>query len=119
MTAIKQGDFLLHRSLVLPGMAADDVDTIQACLKALPGMQQVVFDIGRQKVLLTYDASLLGFWTIEQVLTEAGWPPLKSRWARMRYAWYRYLDENARANAEARGACCSNPSDVYAKRHKD
>jgi len=118
METTKQGDFSVHRSLVLPDMGDDDVEKIQACLKALPGMQQVVFDPGRRKLALTYDASRLGFWSIEQALTEAGWPPSRDRWARMRYAWYRYLDENARANAEARGACCSNPSDIYAKRHK-
>ena len=118
METTKQGDFSVHRSLVLADMADDDVEAIQACLKALPGMQQVVFDLGRRKLALTYDASRLGFWSIEQALTEAGWPPSRDRWARMRHAWYRYLDENARANAEAKGACCSNPSDIYAKRRK-
>jgi len=118
METVKQGDFSVHRSLVLPGMADDDVPRIQACLNELPGMQQVVFDVGRRKIALTYDASRLGFWSIEQALTDAGWLLADDRWSRLRYAWYRYLDENARANAEAKGACCSNPSDIYAKRHK-
>jgi len=118
METVKQGDFSVHRSLVLPGMADDDVRNIQTCLNELPGMQQVVFDVGRRKIVLTYDASRLGFWSIEQALTDAGWPPAVGRWARMRHACYRYLDENARTNAEAKGACCSNPSDIYAKRHK-
>ncbi len=118
MNTTTPGDFSVHRSIALPGMGEDDVEKIQACLKALPGMQQLRFDLERKRVALTYDAARLGFWRIEQALTEAGWPPARDRWSRMRYAWYRYLDGNARANAEAKGACCGNPSDVYAKRRK-
>jgi len=118
MEGVTQGDFSVHRTLSLPGMADDDVPRIQACLKELPGMQQVVFDVARKKIVLTYDASRLGFQRVEQALSDAGWPPAGGRWSRLRYAWYRYLDENARANAEAKGACCSKPSDVYAKRRK-
>ncbi len=118
METAKQGDFSVHRSLVLPGMSDSNVQQIQACLTELPGMQQVVIDVGRRKIALTYDASRLGFWSIEQALAEAGWQSADDRWSRLRYAWYRYLDENARANAEAKGACCSNPSDIYARRHK-
>ncbi len=119
MNTPKQSGFLVHRSLVLPSMSADNVSPIQTCLNALVGMQQVVFDVGRRRVLLNYDAAHLGFRRIEQALTDAGWPLATGRWPRMRYAWYRYLDENAHTNAEGKGgACCSNPSDIYAKRHK-
>ncbi len=119
MDMLKHSNFSVHRSLALPDMSTDNRQKIEACLSGLPGMQQVEMDLERRKVSLTYDAAKLSFWSIELALTEAGWPPANGRWTRMRYAWYRYLDENARANAETKGgACCSNPSDIYAKRHK-
>ncbi len=37
----------------------------------------------------------------------------------LKAAWYRYLDETARANAGApRGSCCSSPTKVYTQRRK-
>ncbi len=114
----KLGDFSVHRTLVLSVMDEESVPKIRGCLEELPGMEQLVFDDGRRRLELTYDASLLGLPVIEQALADAGCSAADGRWSRMRRAWYRYLDENARANAMAKGACCSNPEEVYAKRHK-
>ena len=119
MEKIKQGDFHVSRSLQLPGIAAEMLADVLPYLQALPGMDGVAMDPSRHRLLLHYDASQLGFAQIEQALREAGWPLPDGRWARMRHAWYRYLDENAQANAAAKGgACCSNPSDVYARRQR-
>jgi copper chaperone CopZ len=112
--------FVVHRSLPVPGVHDQgNVQTIHDCLGGLDGVQEVDVDSARKRVRVVYDAAQVGFEAIEKVLIDAGYPLADNWWVRFKSGWYRYLDENARANAQSKGgACCSNPSDIYAKRHK-
>lgn len=63
-----------------------------------------------QSLRVSYDASGVNFRDIERLLDEANLKRPSSFWWRLKAAWYRYLDSNARSNALSRGgACCSRP----------
>jgi hypothetical protein len=112
--------FVVHRSLRMKG-AQDDNSMQVICdrLGSLEGMQKLEVGPGRGKITITYNAAQLGFADIEKNLVDIGYPSALGWWSRFKASWYRYLDENAQANAKSKGgACCSNPSDIYAKRRK-
>ena len=88
-------------------------------LSDMSGIQSIEQELDNNRIVVVYDTAKIGFNVIEKAFSDAGYSLLNNRWERFKYAWYRYLDENAKANAESKdGACCSNPSYIYAKRHK-
>ena len=112
--------FIVRRQLVVPGIQSDvGVQTITKLLAELTGMQQVDTDIKKKRLSVSYDSSQLSFADIEDALVTVGFPPTYNWWTRIKAAGYRYQDENDRITASSKGgACCSNPADIYAKRHK-
>ena len=112
--------FVVRRKVRLRGLASRErVEAVNRALRALEGMQEVRVDSGRQCALVCYDASRLSFGQIEQALIEAGCPPAPGIWARFKAALYRYMDENAHENAGRKpAACCSNPGEIYARKHR-
>ncbi len=65
---------------------------------------------GAARLRLRYDAARIAYGEIERALDAAGLRRRATLWWRVRAAWYRYLDENIKANAGTRGgACCSRP----------
>jgi hypothetical protein len=63
---------------------------------------------------IRYDASTIGMHDIETLLNELGVPRKTNAWWKLKLAWFRYVDENAQANAHASGgACCNRPPSVY------
>lgn len=65
----------------------------------------------KSRLKVDYDAALVGYGEIEATVDEAGLVRRKTLAWRLRGVWYRYLDQNIRANARSRGggACCSRP----------
>ncbi len=112
--------FLVRRRLVIPAIQSDTaVQAIYSLLGDLPGMQRVGIELKKKRLSVSYDTSQLGFADIEAALVSASFPPVNNWWARFKSAWYCYQDENDRITATSKGgACCSNPGDIYAKRHK-
>ena len=112
--------FIVHRKISIPTIQENDSRTsIGILLSEIKAIHNYDFNENRKTVQITYDNSLIGFGDIERSLTECGHPISNSWWSKYKSGWYRYLDENAKANAKIKGsACCSNPSDIYAKRHK-
>lgn len=112
--------FAAHRKLSIPTIQGIDcIGIIHETLDGIDGIQQVIIDVYHKQIWITYDAAQIGFGEIERLLSECRYPVSNSWWSRYKSAWYRYLDENARENAQSKaGPCCSNPSDIYAKRHK-
>ncbi|HHI94181.1 MAG TPA: heavy-metal-associated domain-containing protein [Gammaproteobacteria bacterium] len=112
--------FIVHRSLRIQGVHhQDDVQAVQRCLAKQKGIKNSNVDVKRARLKITYNAAQIGFGVIEKVLTDAGYPPGTGWWSGLKSGWYRYLDENAQTNARSKGgACCSNPSDIYANRRK-
>jgi NADP-dependent 3-hydroxy acid dehydrogenase YdfG len=56
-----------------------------------------------------YDASRIGFEEIEQILNEAGLARPTNLASRIKSGWFRFTDDNVRANAHATHTCCSRP----------
>lgn len=121
-TALKKPDdaFVVHRVLPIQGMRTqNDVEIIQGHLAKLKGVQAFDVNLKKSKVKITYNAAQTDFGIIEKTLNDSGYSPKNSRWSKFKSSWYRYLDENAQTNAKSKGgACCSNPSDIYANRKK-
>lgn len=112
--------FLVRRTVRLRGLTSGDrVEAARNALSCLVGMKEVAVDSGHQHVVVRYDSSRLSFGEIEQTLVEAGCPPAPGSWMRLKAALYRYMDANAHENAGHKpAACCSNPSEIYARRHR-
>ncbi len=111
--------FVVRRRVSVAGLhAAAHGRAIRQRLRALPGVREVHVDVEKGRVQITYDASRVGFAEIEAGLADAGHRRCGGIVSRMKAWWYRYLDENARDNAQSRAACCSNPPGVYAGRRK-
>jgi hypothetical protein len=71
----------------------------------------------RGQLLVSYDSSLVGIRDIEALLDRAGIARASGFGWRLKSAWYRFLDENTRANAHSRGgACCNRPPSAYGAR---
>ena len=114
------GSFVVTRRVSLANPAEDVMQHVGEALESIDGVSSCRVDARRGRMEVTYDASRIGFAAIEQAVEGAGAPLARGGWARLKSAWFRYLDTNAKANAGGgAGACCSNPGDVYAsRRHK-
>jgi copper chaperone CopZ len=112
--------FVVHRKLLIPTIQEEGcARIIRESLSSLGGIQKLIVDIGHKKIHISYDAAQLGFAEIEKTLIHSGFPSSVSWWSKFKSSWYRYLDENAQTNAKSKaGACCSNPSNIYANRRK-
>ncbi|HKK13211.1 MAG TPA: heavy-metal-associated domain-containing protein [Gammaproteobacteria bacterium] len=112
--------FVAKRRVAVPGAdGAEALEAIRERLESCPGVMAVHRDGRRCRVRLTYDASQVGFDHLVSELAAAGYPVAGGVWSRLKRQWFSYLDDNARANAGGgKGACCSQPSDIYAARSR-
>ena len=93
-------------------LAGGQDDRLAAAVERLGRMNGVLRVVPHcaARLRLSYDAARIAYGEIERALDEAGLRRRASAWWRLRGAWYRFLDENIKANARARGgACCSRP----------
>lgn len=111
------GAFTVARTVPMGDGEVDRAGAAGECLRQLAGVARVEVDSRRGSVRVTYDAAVVGFGEIQRALTDSGFGLAPGWWARLRFAWYRYLDGNARANAAAKGgSCCNRPTEVYGRR---
>lgn len=110
---------LVRRTVRVPGLSNADIGRqIEDGLRGLPGMSDVRAHVQRKRVCVTYDPAQLEFAQAEQALKGLGFPPAGGQWARLKAAWYRWVDDTARANAKVPpAACCNNPPNVSKQRH--
>jgi copper chaperone CopZ len=115
-----EGADVVRRSIRVPSIPdRPSGRQIEERLRRLAGMLDVRVEDQRKRVRVTYDAAQLDFARIDQALEELGYPTSRRWWSRLKAAWYRDLDETARANAGiTSGSCCSSPTDVYAQRRR-
>lgn len=112
--AVDSSVALVSRSIRLSNLERDSTRAVQA-LDTLPSVTSVTQGTGSLRVL--YDPSRIDYAAVQATLHTAGVELPAGRWARLKTAWFSYLDGNARANANAgTGSCCSNPTDVYSRR---
>lgn len=84
----------------------------QAAVQQLAAIEPILDAHVSQRGLLriSYDASCVGMREIEALLDEAGIARTSGFWWRLKSAWYRFLDDNAKSNAHSGGgACCNRP----------
>ncbi|HKJ88169.1 MAG TPA: hypothetical protein VKA48_06645 [Gammaproteobacteria bacterium] len=112
------GDRWLTRRLRLQQWRPECASITEALGQA-QGVGRVEVDEARARVTVDYDVLETGLGEVERRFAGTDCPLAAGWTARLRRALYRYLDENARANARHRPApCCSNPSELYTRKHK-
>jgi hypothetical protein len=100
--------FQVRRTIPLAGVPPEKLAQGVQMLRAIEWIDDVRVDESRLHV--RYDASGVNFRDIERLFDEAGLQRPTSLWWRCRFAWYRFVDTNARSNALSKaGACCSRP----------
>jgi hypothetical protein len=98
----------VKRTIPVLDAQMEKLQQLAKTLQAIESIAEVRVDDGQLR--LRYDASSVGFQDIERLLDEAGVSRPTGFWWRLKSAWYRFLDANARSNALSRGgACCSRP----------
>jgi hypothetical protein len=112
------GAFDVERRIPLGAVAVASLQEAVQQLRAMESVSDAQVDKqGRLRV--AYDASRIGMREIEEMLDHLGIALAGGFWSRQKLAWYRFLDENAKANAHAgSGACCNRPPPVPHHRDK-
>ncbi len=110
--------FVVHRSVRLKDAPEKPRELLDLLLKS-DAVRAADLDVKARLLRISYDASACIFSDVQKLLEETGNPISEHWWEKVKVGWYQYLDENAQANAKSKGgACCSNPSDIYANRKK-
>ena len=103
------GPFDVNRKIPLAPVAAKKLQEAAGQLRSMEAVLSVATG-PRGQLLVSYDSSLVGIRDIEALLDRAGIARASGFGWRLKSAWYRFLDENARANAHSGdGACCNRP----------
>jgi hypothetical protein len=106
------GPFDVNRKIPLEAVAAEQLQEVMRQLRAM----EPVFDAevaSQGQLRIAYDASRIGLRDIEMLLDKSGIARSGGLWSKLKLAWYRFLDENAKANAgSGGGACCNRPPPV-------
>lgn len=99
------------RRLRLPDLNdATAAQAVEQALTEMPGIRDFKLDIPRHELRVRYSATETGYQAIVDCLTGLGLAPQRSRWSRLKTAWYLFTEDNARQNAAAPPpACCNKP----------
>ncbi len=104
-----KGPFDVSRKIPLAPVVAEKLQEAVRQLAALNPLIDVRVD-RRGQLRVSYDSSHVGMHDIEALLDKAGIARPPGAWWRLKSAWYRFLDQNAHANAHSQGgACCNRP----------
>ncbi|MGB5062497.1 MAG: heavy metal-associated domain-containing protein [Candidatus Competibacter sp.] len=116
----QNSDFSVSRRFSVEGLNDSlRAQTVARALTQQPGVRGVKLDLQHDCIHVRYDNAMIGVETVVEALKNAGYPPRQRFLDRLKYGWWRYLDENARSNAtSASGPCCSNPTTIHAQRRR-
>jgi len=104
---LPQSDQIVTRKLTLEKFTGPEQnDAIQQSLQ-IPGVRRTVPNPAKTLVTVTYDITKVRLDSIEQALSEAGWPPSSGKWARFKRGLWNIFDENACGQLTAEHRCCS------------
>jgi hypothetical protein len=99
-------------------LTIDGARRILERLRAMEGVKEVS---GGEKldIRVTYDLQCTDFAALLAALKEEGVTPSPSRWFRLKAAWFQYLDETGRENANLpTPRCCNQPPDMGTPRRR-
>jgi len=83
---------------------------LEDLLRALPDIQRVKTEWRRHRIVICYDPTRTAYETIIQALQNTKFSPSDTGWGRLKVKWFRFIDSNARDNANAPPpACCNKP----------
>ncbi|MBE2294622.1 MAG: cation transporter [Phycisphaerales bacterium] len=119
--SIDQNDnSFVNRRFLVEGLHHDlHAQTINHAFAQQSGVRSIRIDAEHAHIHIGYDNTMIGVETLIEILRNVGCPPRQRFWDRLKYGWWRYLDENARGNAKNPGApCCGNPTTLYAQRRR-
>lgn len=100
------GAFLQRRTLPLEGLPESAWDDLLEDLNHHPCVDHAERK-SADRLQVAYDAS---HWSTDELLlfvAERGGRLKNSWWVRRKLAWYRFTDDNVRANAQHQPFCCS------------
>ena len=104
-----KGPFDVSRKIPLAPVATEKLQDAVRQLTALDPILDAHID-RRGHLRISYAVSHIDIRDIETLLDKAGIARASASWWRLKSAWYRFLDGNARANAHSQGgACCNRP----------
>ena len=106
LKATNQDPFLLRRKLTIHGLDDSQWDDLIHELKHHPCVDHAEYRAGNQ-LRVTYDGSHWSTDDLLQLIEARGGRPDKGWWTRQKLAWYRFTDDNVRANARHEPFCCS------------
>ncbi|MCP5125611.1 MAG: cation transporter [Gammaproteobacteria bacterium] len=111
---------LVTRCFFMEGLKDDlQASTILDILTPQSGVHHVRLDPRHHWACVDYDNTIIDVEAVIEALRNAGHPPRQRFWDRLKYGWWRYLDENARSNTtSASSSCCSNPAALHAQRQR-
>lgn len=113
------GPSIMHRRLRLADVPPANLAELAQRLVAEQGVLGAAPTHDGKGIQVTYDAAFTDYGVLEQCAAAAGSPPPANAFSRLRSAWFCYLDQNARDNAgHGGGACCSQPTEIYANRRR-
>jgi len=113
---LDKGPFDVTRRIPLAPAAAETLQNAVRQLNAVDSILDARID-RHGKLRISYDSTSVGIRDIEAWLDSAGVARASGTGWRLKSAWYRFLDENARANARSRGgACCNRPPSAHGPR---
>ena len=96
-----------RKAKLITHLTAEQRQQLQT-LSQLPGVER--FKLKNDTMVIRYSAARLQWTMIEQRLLEQAVLAPPSWWQNLRFAYYRFVDENTMANANARiSHCCSKP----------
>lgn len=108
-----KGPFDVTRKISLVPTAAEK---LQDAVQQLTAIELIIdAHVDRHGQLrISYDASSVGIRDIEALLDKLDIARKSDIWWRLKSAWYRFLDENAKSNARSGGgACCNRPPSAH------
>lgn len=96
-----------------------DIAGVEQALSGSEGIEAIELRRRCKGITVRYDSARVGYAEIEQTLSQAGFAFRRSRWTKFKAAWCCFVDENARANANApERPCCSRPPGTPGIRRK-
>ena len=102
---------LVVRKILLPAMQTDtDVDNIVHLLTADDKIMEIHVNLDKQLLFVKYDVSQIEYSQLLIILDDAAYPTQRGLLATLKTAWYEFIENNKRDNANAPPpACCNKP----------
>ncbi|HDK38074.1 MAG TPA: cation transporter [Thiolapillus brandeum] len=91
-------------------LSTADAAIVRNVLGTLRGVNSVNTEVGKNQVVVVYDASKLDYRAVLKALETTGVFPARGWWSRIRGSMYQFSDGNARDNAKVPPpVCCNKP----------